>query len=172
MRPWTDVAVLTRTRNLKGGFAVKATAGLPFSLFEGCEVRFVPPQTDTPRAACVERVDERDDGTAYAVFSGIEDIAVAKRLVGCHCLVKRADIPADDFEHAPGTWRGWRVVDARFGEVGTIADFVEGPQQDLLEVVRPDGSTALVPVVDAFIAAVDVDARTVETTLPDGLLDL
>jgi 16S rRNA processing protein RimM len=39
-------------------------------------------------------------------------------------------------------------------------------------VARPDGSTALVPVVDAFIAAVDVDERTVETTLPDGLLDL
>ena len=40
MRAWADVAVLAKTKNLKGRFVVRAAAGLPFLLEEGDEVAF------------------------------------------------------------------------------------------------------------------------------------
>ena len=69
-------------------------------------------------------------------------------------------------------WSGWSVEDARAGYVGEVASVDERATQPLLAVARPDGRETLVPLVDAFIAAVDEERRLIRLTCPDGLLDL
>ena len=154
MRAWTDVAVLARTKNLQGGFVAQSAAGLPFLLSEGLEAAFV-------------------DRTAIVTFDAVEGIDMAEALVGCHCLVRRADLPEGALEAHAGAWDGWEVHDARTGLVGTVAGIQELPGQDLLEVVpAAGGRTVLVPLVDAFVSGIDEDARRIDVDLPDGLLDL
>ena len=173
MRAWTDVAVLARTKNMQGGFVAQSAAGLPFLLSEGLEAAFVPPVLDAPRRAQVTAVAPVDDRTAIVTFDAVEGIDMAEALVGCHCLVRRADLPEGALEAHAGAWDGWEVHDARTGLVGTVAGIQELPGQDLLEVVpAAGGRTVLVPLVDAFVSGIDEDARRIDVDLPDGLLDL
>lgn len=172
MRSWIDVAILAKTRNSKGRFVVRSTAGLPFLLDVGDEVAFVPPQTDAPRRAKVTDVRFLDDDSADVAFEGVDSLDSAERIVGCHCLIQRDLVDESVFREAPGTWEGWKVLDDELGEVGCIAGFVDKPLQPLLELKRPDGSIALVPVVDEIIYDVDVSQSLLRTRLPQGILDL
>ena len=54
---------------------------------------FVPPVSDAPRCARVTTVSAIDDRTAVVAFDAVEGIDAAEALVGCHCLVRRADLP-------------------------------------------------------------------------------
>ena len=171
MRAWIDVAVLAKSKNLNGRLVVRATAGFPFLLAEGCEVAFVPPQTDAPRRAVVETVDIVGDSSAEVVFAGVDGDA-ARMLVGCHCLIRRSELDESLFEEEPAMWDGWRVIDVTAGEIGKVEGLVDNPGQMLLEVQRADGSTVLVPVVDEIVLDVRPDEGIVSTDLPKGLLDL
>lgn len=172
MRTWIDVAYLAKTRNSKGRFAARAAAGLPFLLEPGDEVAFVPPQTDVPRSACVKEVRLIDDVSADIEFEGVATMELAQQMIGMHCLIRRELVDEDVFRASPGTWEGWRVVDSLAGEVGTVSGLVENPAQMLLEVLRPDGATALVPAVEEIIREVDIETGTIYVDLPKGLLDL
>ena len=54
---------------------------------------------------------------------------------------------------------GFRIVDSSLGEIGTVTDI-------------DDGDTVYIPVAEEFIDAIDDDRQVIETTLPDGLVDL
>ncbi len=173
MRAWTDVAVLAKTKNLQGGFVAQGAAGLPFLLFEGLEVAFVPPVLDAPRRARVASVAPIDERSAVVTFDAVGGIDAAEALVGCHCLARRVDLPDGALEALEGAWDGWDVHDARAGLVGAVVGVREMPGQDLLEVASAEGGrTVLIPLVDAFVVDVDEDARRIEVDLPDGLLEL
>ena len=172
MRDWMDVAVLARTRNMKGRLVVRGTAGLPFLLEEGDEVAFVPPQTDVARRATVAEVRLIDERSAEVLFDGVDGDA-ARALVGCHCLVRRSEIDVAAIEAEPALWDGWSVVDVEAGLLGDVTGVIDDPGQSLLEVRRADGSgDVLIPAVDEIVLDVDADARIVRVDLPAGLLDL
>lgn len=171
MREWADVAVLAKAKNLQGGFVVRATAGLPFLLEEGMEVAFVPPVLDAPRRATVGAIEEQ--GLDLIVFfEGVEDRSTAEALAGCHCLVRRADLPEGALAVGSRGLVGWSVRDEAAGFAGTVSAVIENPGQTLLELAGDDGRTALVPLVDDFVASFDEDARAIELSAPAGLFDL
>lgn len=172
MRNWSDIAVLAKTRNLDGGFVVKATAGLPFLLSVGNQVAFVPPVLDAPRTGVVDSVDFIDDDTALVYFDCVDNRNDAAVLVGSHCLVQLDDEQREAIAQAPASWAGWVVVDDELGELGSVHDVVENPGQMLLEVERPSGEILLIPLVDEFIIDADPEAREIRTHIPAGLLSL
>lgn len=153
---------------------MQGTPGLPFLLQEGREVAFVPPVLDAPRRARVAAVRPEGARTYLVRFAGVDDIAAASLLVGCHCLVRRADLAEEELLALSGAdaWDGWEVHDRREGLVGTVAGVEESPGQHLLAVDRPDGARTLIPLVDEFVVFVDEDALRIQMDLPDGLLDL
>ena len=142
MRTWADVAVLAKTKNLKGRLVARAAAGLPFLLEAGDEVAFVPPRLDVPRRAVVSLVKLVDERSAEVEFEGVDGDDAAE-LAGCHCLIRRDSIDESVFE-----------------------------EKALLEVGRPDGGRVLVPVVDEIVRDVDAKRRIIGVELPQGLLDL
>lgn len=172
MRAWKDVATLVKTKNLKGRFVARPAAGLPFVLEEGMQVAFVPPQTDVPREGVVVSTKELDGQSWEVAFDSVNDESVAHELVGCHCLVRRVDIP-DVSSEEPAFWLGWRVVDEGGALIGEVVEMVENPAHPLLEVEKPNGAgRASIPVVDEFIVAIDEAEGEIVVDLPDGLLDL
>ncbi|MEY8459985.1 16S rRNA processing protein RimM [Eggerthellaceae bacterium 24-137] len=174
MRGWIDIAYLAKTKNLNGGLVARGASGLPALLYPGLEVALVPPVLDAPRRVHVERADELADNEALVTFAEVADLTCAEMLAGCRCLVHEADVDLDLLEEPEGLpdWDGWRVEDARAGLVGEVAAVDDRAMQPLLVVRRPDGSEALVPLVDEFVEAVDEDARLIRLRCPDGLLDL
>ena len=172
MRMWKDVATLVKTRSLNGRFVARVAADFPFIIAEGTQVAFVPPQTDLPRDGRVTFV--RDiDGVSYEVgFDSVTGDVTARGLIGCHCLVIRADLGDCELSEERGGYVGWRVVEADGNAVGDIESIVEKPGQSLLEVRRENGRTAYIPLVDEFICDIDEEQHTVHVDLPAGLLDL
>lgn len=174
MRGWCDIAYLAKTKNLNGGLVARGASGLPALLYPGLEVALVPPVLDAPRRVHVEAADELADNEALVTFAEVGDLTCAEMIAGCRCLVREADVDLsllDEPDELPD-WEGWRVEDARAGYVGEVAAVDDRAMQPLLVVRRPDGAEALVPLVDAFVEAVDEDARLIRLTCPDGLLDL
>lgn len=185
MRTWVDVAVLAKTKNLQGGFVVQSAADLPFLLTEGLEVAFVPPALDAPRRARVASVQMSGEKAAMVFFDTVTSIDVAERLAGCHCLVRRADLPADAFLATELVWQDWDVYDATAGFLGTVSGISELPGQSLLEVAdvrksamntgdasSDDDGIILIPLVDEFVVSVEEDKQRIQVDIPSGLLDL
>lgn len=54
--------------------------------------------------------------------------------------------------------------------IGTVADVINNPAQDLLEITLSAGAEALVPFVEEIVPHVDIDAGTITITPPAGLL--
>lgn len=150
---------------------MRSAAGLPFLLEEGLEVAFVPPVLDAPRRARVREVTEQGNDVVV-FFEGVEDRTTAEMLAGCHCLVRRADLPEDALAIGSHGLVGWTARDEAAGFSGTVADVVENPGQVLLQLAGSDGRTVLVPLVDEFVAGFDEDAREIALRAPAGLYDL
>lgn len=179
MRAWMHAADLARTKTLQGGLVARSAPGLPFLLREGMEVAFVPPQHDAPRRGIVKNVRDEGKGAYLVTFEGVDDIGTAELLAGCGCLVRREDVPEAVSPEEGAGLAGWEVRDVRAGLVGTVRDVLENPGQTLLEVsalprAGSDGGarTVLIPLVDAFVAGIDEEARRIDVDVPDGLLDL
>lgn len=67
---------------------------------------------------------------------------------------------------------GFKIIDSRFGEIGTIVDIDDSTDNVLFVVDGADSKQLLIPVAEEFINAIDDERQVVETTLPDGLIDI
>lgn len=67
---------------------------------------------------------------------------------------------------------GFHLVDSNLGEIGVIEEIDDSTANVLFIVRTPDDQIVYVPVADEFINGIDDDREVVETTLPDGLVDL
>ena len=134
----------------------------------------VPPRTDAPRTVTVETVEERGDNEVLLTFAEVGDLSTAEAVAGCRCLVREeaVDLTALDEADDLPSWEGWSVEDVCAGPVGQVAALDDRAMQPLLVVRRPDGSEALIPLVDEFIEALDETDRVIRLACPAGLLDL
>ncbi|WP_344040401.1 ribosome maturation factor RimM [Nesterenkonia flava] len=54
---------------------------------------------------------------------------------------------------------------------GTVLELLTGPAQDLLVVKTPEGKEVMVPFVEEIVPEVDLEARRITLTPPEGLFD-
>jgi len=104
----------------------------------------------------LEGVDARSDAEAAAklnVFVHEEALSLGDDEVFIHDLV------------------GLEVVTDGGEGLGTVANYMEMPAQDVFVVHRPDGEETMIPAVADFILDVDLDAGTVVVAPIDGLLE-
>ena len=66
---------------------------------------------------------------------------------------------------------GFTVIDASFGEVGTIVHINDKAAQPLFEIDR-EGKEIFIPMIDDFIKKVDRENNTIEVETPEGLIEL
>lgn len=64
---------------------------------------------------------------------------------------------------------GSEVIDKKYGPVGVLKDVLQNPAHDIYVVDR-DGEELLIPVVDEFIAEVDIDKKQIHVHLIEGFL--
>jgi len=132
-------------------------------------------QTD-PAAAGPLTVDQVRPhlGRLLVTFEGVADRDLAETLRGVLLCVDSAQVPdlADPDEFHDHQLVGLRA-EAPAGEVlGEVVRIEHAPASDLLSLRLPDGRSALVPFVKAFVPEVDVAGGRIVLTPPDGLFDL
>lgn len=87
-------------------------------------------------------------------------------------------IPESALEAKPGETiflkqiQGFDVADSEDRFLGRIIGFGSNGPQDLLEVERLNGKTALIPFVDDYIVRIDFDKKRLTLDVPKGLLDV
>lgn len=97
-----------------------------------------------------------------AGFDGVTDRDAAERLSGLLIATPRSALPALDAD-GEYYWQdliGSSVVTAAGRTLGTVARLLETGAHDVLVIAGAD-EEHLVPFVDAFVIAVDVDARRI-----------
>ncbi|MBN2615090.1 MAG: 16S rRNA processing protein RimM [Bacteroidales bacterium] len=66
---------------------------------------------------------------------------------------------------------GFKVVDAKHGELGTVETVLEYPNQAVLQVMQGE-KEILIPINDEVIRSVDRKAKTIKVQTPEGLVEL
>lgn len=168
MGKYLNVAQITKARKRQGRLVVQPCDGLPFLLEEGQTCHVVPPSLDVPRTVVLREAVEGED--CIVAFEGVQDYAQLMEYVGRYLLVAREDIDESLLPEQTPDVAGFRVVDARHGALGEIAEILENAYQATL-VVDGDRGEVLIPLVEEFVEDVDFEQGVVYTRVPDGLVE-
>lgn len=123
--------------------------------------------TDEAERVSIEEV-RHHQGRLLVTLAGTSTLEAAGALVGRALYMDRASVDLAENEYFDDDLVGLRLLDVDGAELGLVRAVEHYPAQDCL-VVGPAG--ALVPLVRAFVRAIDLEARTIVVSLPPGLLD-
>ncbi|UOQ99129.1 ribosome maturation factor RimM [Hymenobacter sp. 5317J-9] len=120
----------------------------------------------------VEKVQSQSGNRVLLKLRGIDRIEEAEPLRGSQLYLPLAELPElEDDQFYFHDVIGFTVVDENLGELGTVENFYELPQQDML-AMRYQGQEVLIPVVDELVSHADHEKKQVHVNLPEGLLDV
>jgi len=141
------------------------------------QVRFAPGTalvTDPPeRGPLVVTQARAHSGRLLLAFAGVDDRGAAEGLRGT-LLVAEVDpdaSPEDPEEFYDHQLIGLDVVGRGGARIGTVAEVLHLPGQDVLAVRRPAGPEVLVPFVAAIVPEVDLPGGRVVIDPPPGLVE-
>ncbi len=171
MSKFTRVAHIVKPKNLEGSVVAQSADGLPFLLFPGLRVHFVPPTLRGPRTAVVSDVRQVRDDSCEVCFQGVDTIDDAEAIVGCYCLAAKEDVVGMANVQEPQTLLGFSVVDSEREGLGEVVEVLAGTAQAVLVVEGPFGEV-MIPVVDEFVEGLSEDDRIIWVHVPAGLIGL
>jgi 16S rRNA processing protein RimM len=164
------VGRIGRPHGVRGEVTVEVRTDSP-------ELRFAPGSqlaTDPPHAGplVVEGLHWHS-GRLLLTFAGVGDRTAAESLRNVLLVV---DVPADERPEDPEEFYdhqlvGLAAVGADGGALGTVAEVLHLPSQELLAVKTPEGREVLVPFVAEIVPEVDVAGGRVLVTPPPGLFE-
>lgn len=162
------LGVVIGTHGLRGDLKVKLHSGEASAILDRPGV-FLCDETGQFTAYDVVRAVTRSRDVLLRL-RGVDHISLAESLIGQQLWMRLVDLPdlADDEYY----WRdleGLEVVDRRRGSIGTLSDLMPTPAHDIYVVRGPFGEI-LIPAVDQFIVAVDLEQRRLEVDLLDGFI--
>jgi 16S rRNA processing protein RimM len=115
-------------------------------------------------------------------FAGINTISDAESIAGQDVLIPREErLPLDDESIYISELIGCSVYDGPL-RVGVVEDVQFAMTADggrrlddaapLLAVTSPEGDEILIPFAKVFLVAVDTEAKRIDMTLPEGLVEV
>jgi len=110
----------------------------------------------------------REQGTMLvAELAGVESRDDAAALRGLEVGVPRASLPdPGEGAHYQADLAGMRVVNREGVVLGVLENFIESGAHPIARVVDDAGGDRLIPWVEAYVDAVDVDARRIDVDWP------
>src|SRR6056297_833429 len=119
-------------------------------------VRYQQTKRGTTVILGLSDVETRDDAEAIAklhVFAHEDDLELAEDEVFIHDLV------------------GLEVVTEEGEMIGTVANYMEMPAQDVFVVTRPNTDEAMIPAVEDFIVDIDLEGGQLVVRLVEGHIE-
>jgi 16S rRNA processing protein RimM len=173
---FVTLALVRKTQGRHGEVAAEVHSGVPERFAEGMKLFALP------RALSAEKVQRRElevEGfwphkeLLVLKFRGVDSMSDAELLIGSELQVPRSQRAVLE----PG-WNyisdlaGCSVFD-RGREIGRIEDVVFGAgEAPLLIVADASGKKFDVPFAEAYLESVDLAAKQVSMSLPEGLLEI
>ncbi len=167
------VGRLTKPHGLKGGMKVEMYTDNPDARFVPGAIFHLQVPEDSPWFGRTITVRELRwfNGVPVAFFDEISDRTLAESIVRAILWIDEETVRGHVEENA---WYDHQLVGLevhRDGQpVGKVTEVQHLPAQDLL-VVHTESGTVLVPLVEAIVPTVDLEAGVVTVTPPHGLFE-
>ncbi|MFC3196534.1 ribosome maturation factor RimM [Parapedobacter deserti] len=120
----------------------------------------------------VNSVKVLSNRTAYLSLEDVNHIDQAQALVRKKVYLPNSKLPVrdpDDFRMTD--LKGFQVFDKTLGELGTIVEVYEYPQQHVASVMYK-GNELMFPLNDELIVSIDQGKNRLDVDLPEGLADV
>lgn len=130
------------------------------------------PRAVTRHEIASVRYQETKRGTT--VILGLADVASrsdAEAVMKQKVFADEADLELADDEIFIHDLVGLSVVTEAGETLGTVANYMEMPAQDVFVVHRPEAGEAMIPAVEDFIVDIDLDGGHLVVRPIEGLLD-
>lgn len=166
----TPVGQVVGTHALRGDLKVRPLSGDPATLLaiKSCVLRLSD-------ESCLSVVPVRQvlhKGQVLLRLRGYENLDAVEKFRGATLLLELKQLPPlDDDEFYWHQLEGALVVDAQQGELGRLHSMFSTAAHETWVVKGPAGEV-MIPVVDAFLLAVDLENKRVDVDLPAGLIGL
>ena len=147
---------------LKGELKIESTSAGRSVFRRGQQLRFL--RRGDSRELTVVAVREHQ-GRHLVHFEGVDDERAARGLVGGELFAPRDAFVLEANEYLDEDLIGCHLLDEEEHDLGTVSAVEHYPDQDVLVV-----GTNRVPLVQAFIEKVDLEARLIKVRLPPGLI--
>ena len=164
---WVTLAVLGRTRGIRGEITAIPLSGKP-ERFQTLRQVFLQSGSGAPRSAELEDAWFHDR-TLILKFRGIDSISDAEPLSGAELRIPASQRAVlDEGEFYQSDLIGCEVVDRSGKPVGTVQGWQDAGGAGLLELERG----LLIPFVRNICVEIDPAHRRITVELPEGLTDL
>jgi 16S rRNA processing protein RimM len=186
---WIVLAHLLRPQGRKGELLAELFTDFPERFEEQRRVFLAAPgfDGDQAEARAVEVAAfwlpvGKNDGRVVLKFDGIDTISEAETIAGLDAVIPRGErLPLEDESVYISELIGCTVYDGP-QEIGVVRDVQFAMTADggrrlddaapLLAVASVEGDEILIPFVKAFLVNVDTEAKRIEMTLPEGLVEV
>ena len=163
-----EIGRIVGTHGLRGDLKVRLNSGDPEFLLSLSNINLSLPTGEMLQLDISRKVLHK--GQVLMRLHGYDNIDLVESMVGGQVLVAEALLPELDADEY--YWKqldGLQVVDRDLGVIGQLQDMFSSPAHDTY-VVRGKFGEILIPAVQQFIIGIDLDERTMQVALPEGLV--
>lgn len=169
-----QVGFVFRAHGMQGELKVNPELTDDPARFEELETVYIgqSPHAVTRHEIASVRYQETKRGTT--VILGLADVdsrTAAEAIMKLKVFAAEEDLEFGENEIFVDDLVGLDVVTEAGDPLGTVANYMEMPAQDVFVVHRPDRGEAMIPAVDDFIVEVDLDGGKLVVRPIDGLLE-
>jgi len=163
-----QLGYILKTHGLKGELVIVIDADNPQeyqkmeSVFVDLNKKLVP--------FFIERI-QLNGSKAIIKFEEVDSIDKAKTFKGSKIFLPLDVLPDLKNGYYFHELIGFSVIDSNEGTLGLISGVFDSGSQDLIAMQYQE-KEVLIPLTDEVVTKVDKEAKTIYTTLPDGLLDI
>ena len=156
--PWFRIGAVRSVNPARRELRIKAVPTLSYQ-FDGIEWVGLRAGNGAPVLRCkVESAARRDDDVTLRLGAGATRDTVA--------TMRRAEALLEEAARKPrpaGFWHlseleGLKVADREGRILGTVCEVIETRANLVIEVVKPEGGSLMLPVVESLIETIDPDA--------------
>ncbi len=170
------IGKVTGIHGLKGNLKVWSFAESVDTFGKGRQVWLKSEQEEKGKEYTILTASARKKGVLISL-NHVDTVELAEQLIGREILISKDQLP--EIEEDTWYWQdlyGLTVIDKLLGKLGTIERIFPTNANDMLVVVDKDTpnkeakteSEMLIPMHEHFVESVDLEAKVVTTTLPDG----
>ncbi|HEY5465789.1 MAG TPA: ribosome maturation factor RimM [Clostridia bacterium] len=172
LREIVHIGRITSPHGIRGEVRVLPLTESP-DRFDGLERCYLVAPDEKSRKEIDIRSVRMADRMLLVSLADVDSRDQAKALNGCFLSVDRDQaIQLPPGRHFIFDLIGCEVFDREAGRLGLLQDILQTGANDVYVVKRTGEKDLLIPVTRQVVCSVDIAARRIEVTLPDGLLEI
>ncbi len=166
------VGIVIKPHGIRGELKVKPLTDFPNRFHSLSEIYMIPIGGDSSFSAKIDGVRIHQDRVLIKL-NCINSISEAEAVIGYEICINReecVDLPSG-FYYAFDLI-GLKVLSLEGEYVGTVADVLSSPAQDLLIVKKKNENKVMIPLVSEIVKDISIDQKRIIIQNLQGLLDL